>query len=152
MMTPRHQSDTSHTQLSLTTSYDYPASYGSGTCLAHDEFLPPRCASIPSAGSSAAGATGAPLSAAPSWCRRKWCYVDVPRSCIVVAMEERDLMRRNRVTVSCRMHSPNVIRVACQICGVACRICEVSRRLHSPCRSVFNKDRNSGKQSESRSG
>ena len=41
-------------------SYTLPDSYGSGSCMAHDEGLEPYCAGTKP----------------PSWCQRQWCYVD----------------------------------------------------------------------------
>ena len=42
------------------------AVYGGGSCMSHDQQLPPSCAD----------ATGIPLANAPAWCLRSWCFVD----------------------------------------------------------------------------
>ena len=44
-------------------TYDYPASYGLGTCEKHDETLAPYCS---------VGTGRSP----PEWCADTWCYVD----------------------------------------------------------------------------
>ena len=48
-------------------TYDYPASYGLGTCEKHDETLAPYCS---------VGTGRSP----PEWCADTWCYVD-PANC-----------------------------------------------------------------------
>ena len=48
-------------------TYDYPASYGLGTCEKHDETLAPYCS---------VGTGRSP----PEWCADNWCYVD-PANC-----------------------------------------------------------------------
>ena len=42
------------------------AVYGGGSCMKHDQHLPPVCAD----------GMGRPLVDAPEWCSRSWCYVD----------------------------------------------------------------------------
>lgn len=42
------------------------AVYGGGSCMSHDQQLPPSCAD----------ATGIPLANAPAWCLASWCFVD----------------------------------------------------------------------------
>ena len=52
----------------------YPASYGVGTCAAHDAATEPYCAD----------ADGASLPDAPDWCLSAWCWVD-PAACDVAS-------------------------------------------------------------------
>ena len=40
--------------------------YGGGSCMGHDQQLPPSCADV----------TGIPLANAPAWCLKSWCFVD----------------------------------------------------------------------------
>ena len=47
------------------TEHDYPSSYGTRMCKAHDLTLPPDCAD----------AAGDVKEDAPAWCGSRWCYV-----------------------------------------------------------------------------